>query len=212
MPNWFERTAIPANRARSVRQFENHLPGRFTARRKSPDADRKHPNIFPRTPPKTRQQPPDRLALRFPPRSETLSKNSVAWVLAFKSPTRGTRSITRLGPQTIYIGFRSTASSLHVGGLIRLMMLRRFSNEPACRIAWCRGATGRMIVTVARVRKRTIWLYADQLKTNVDWLRPQKRRFPRLRRRKRVHQAATGSVCLNNFRLMQGYSYLEFLR
>ncbi len=46
------------------------------------------------------------------------------------------------GRQTIYIGFDPTATSLHVGGLMQLMMLRRFQRAGHRPIALVGGATG----------------------------------------------------------------------
>ena len=54
----------------------------------------------------------------------------------------GLAKLLASGPQTVYIGFDPTASSLHVGSLMQLMMLRRFQKAGHNPIALVGGATG----------------------------------------------------------------------
>ena len=108
------------------------------------------------------------------------------------------------GRQTIYIGFDPTASSLHVGGLMQLMMLRRFQRAGHRPIALVGGATGMIGDPSGKSEERNL-LSADDLRRNVAGVASQMRRFLDF-------DGAKSALLLNNFEWMQGYSYLEFLR
>lgn len=108
------------------------------------------------------------------------------------------------GPQMVYIGFDPTASSLHVGSMMQLMMLRRFQRAGHRPIALVGGATGMIGDPSGKSEERNL-LTAEQLQENVDGVAAQMRRFLDF-------DGETGATLLNNFQWMQGYSYLEFLR
>ena len=108
------------------------------------------------------------------------------------------------GPQTVYIGFDPTASSLHVGSLMQLMMLRRFQRAGHRPIALVGGATGMIGDPSGKSEERNL-LSTAQLAENVAGMSAQMRRFLDF-------DGAAGAQLLNNFDWMQGYSYLEFLR
>ena len=108
------------------------------------------------------------------------------------------------GQQTIYIGFDPTASSLHVGGLMQLMMLRRFQKAGHRPIALVGGATGMIGDPSGKSEERNL-LSADDLQRNVDGVAEQMRRFLDF-------DTKDSALLLNNFDWMRGYSYLEFLR
>lgn len=108
------------------------------------------------------------------------------------------------GPQTIYIGFDPTASSLHVGGLMQLMMLRRFQKAGHRPIALVGGATGMIGDPSGKSEERNL-LSPEDLRRNVEGVAAQMRRF--------LDFDSEGSaLLLDNLGWMQGYSYLEFLR
>jgi len=108
------------------------------------------------------------------------------------------------GRQTIYIGFDPTATSLHVGGLMQLMMLRRFQRAGHRPIALVGGATGMIGDPSGKSEERNL-LSAEDLQRNVDGVASQMRRFLDF-------DGSDGALLLNNFEWMKSYSYLEFLR
>ncbi len=116
----------------------------------------------------------------------------------------GLAKLLASGPQTVYIGFDPTASSLHVGSMMQLMMLRRFQRAGHRPIALVGGATGMIGDPSGKSEERNL-LTAEQLQENVEGVAAQMRRFLDF-------DAENGAVLLNNFDWMQGYSYLEFLR
>jgi tyrosyl-tRNA synthetase len=116
----------------------------------------------------------------------------------------GLAKLLSSGPQTIYIGFDPTASSLHVGGLMQLMMLRRFQKAGHRPIALVGGATGMIGDPSGKSEERNL-LSPDDLQRNVEGVAEQMRRFLDF-------DSKDSALLLNNFDWMKGYSYLEFLR
>jgi tyrosyl-tRNA synthetase len=108
------------------------------------------------------------------------------------------------GRQTIYIGFDPTAPSLHVGGLMQLMMLRRFQRAGHRPIALVGGATGMIGDPSGKSEERNL-LSADDLRRNVEGVAAQMRRFLDF-------DGQQGALLLNNYDWMQPFSYLDFLR
>lgn len=116
----------------------------------------------------------------------------------------GLAKLLNSGQQTVYIGFDPTASSLHVGGLMQLMMLRRFQKAGHRPIALVGGATGMIGDPSGKSEERNL-LSADDLQRNVEGVAEQMRRFLDF-------ETKDSALLLNNFDWMKGYSYLEFLR
>lgn len=116
----------------------------------------------------------------------------------------GLAKLLSSGPQAVYVGFDPTASSLHVGSMMQLMMLRRFQRAGHRPIALVGGATGMIGDPSGKSEERNL-LSAQQLQENVDGVAAQMRCFLDF-------DGDTGATLLNNFQWMQGYSYLEFLR
>ena len=116
----------------------------------------------------------------------------------------GLSEILSKEPQTVYIGFDPTASSLHVGSMMQLMMLRRFQQAGHRPIALVGGATGMIGDPSGKSEERNL-LLADQLQANVDGVARQMRQFLDF-------EGEHAAVLLNNFDWMRGYSYLDFLR
>ncbi|MGC6443395.1 MAG: tyrosine--tRNA ligase [Rubripirellula sp.] len=108
------------------------------------------------------------------------------------------------GPQTVYIGFDPTASSLHVGSMMQLMMLRRFQKAGHRPVALVGGATGMIGDPSGKSEERNL-LSPEQLQANVDGVASQMRRFLDF-------EGEGAALLLNNFQWMQNYSYLDFLR
>lgn len=118
--------------------------------------------------------------------------------------TEGLQKLLDSGPQTVYIGFDPTATSLHVGSLMQLMMLRRFQQAGHRPIALVGGATGMIGDPTGKSEERNL-LSADQLAANVAGIEDQMRQFLSF-------DGDNAALLLNNFDWMKGYSYLEFLR
>lgn len=108
------------------------------------------------------------------------------------------------GRQTVYIGFDPTASSLHVGSMMQLMMLRRFQRAGHRPIALVGGATGMIGDPSGKSEERNL-LSAEQLEANVAGVAAQMRRFLDF-------EGPDGALLLNNFEWMSQYTYLTFLR
>src|SRR5690606_19228439 len=117
---------------------------------------------------------------------------------------KGLADLLDSGPQTVYIGFDPTAESLHVGGLMQLMMLRRFQRAGHRPIALVGGATGMIGDPSGKSEERNL-LSSDQLHKNVDGVAAQMRRFLDF-------DGPQAALLLNNFDWMRDFSYLDFLR
>ena len=116
----------------------------------------------------------------------------------------GLQKLLSSGTQSVYIGFDPTASSLHVGSLMQLMMLRRFQRAGHRPIALVGGATGMIGDPSGKSEERNL-LSAEQLQLNIAGVAAQMRQFLSF-------EGDNAAILLNNFDWMQGYSYLEFLR
>ncbi|PNY34118.1 tyrosine--tRNA ligase [Rhodopirellula baltica] len=116
----------------------------------------------------------------------------------------GLAKLLASGPQTVYIGFDPTASSLHVGSLMQLMMLRRFQKAGHRPIALVGGATGMIGDPSGKSEERNL-LDADQLAANIAGIEGQMRKHLSF-------EGDQGALLLNNYDWMKGYGYLEFLR
>jgi len=107
-------------------------------------------------------------------------------------------------PQTVYIGFDPTASSLHVGSMMQLMMLRRFQRAGHRPIALVGGATGMIGDPSGKSEERNL-LTAEQLQANLEGVAAQMKQFLDF-------DGSNAAKLINNFDWMRDYSYLEFLR
>lgn len=116
----------------------------------------------------------------------------------------GLAKLLSSGSQTVYIGFDPTASSLHVGSMMQLMMLRRFQKAGHRPVALVGGATGMIGDPSGKSEERNL-LSSEQLQANVDGVAGQMREFLDF-------DGSQAAVLLNNYDWMQSYSYLDFLR
>ena len=107
-------------------------------------------------------------------------------------------------PRVVYAGFDPTASSLHVGHLMPLLMLRRFQRAGHKPIPLVGGATGMIGDPTGKSAERNL-LTKEQLAENVAAIEQQMRRFLDF-------EGSHGALLLNNFDWMSGFSYLDFLR
>ncbi len=109
------------------------------------------------------------------------------------------------GPITVYVGFDPTASSLHAGNLLPLLMLRRFQDAGHRPIALAGGATGMVGDPSGRSDERSL-LDDATLAANLAGVVPQLRQFLDFDR------ADNPAKLLDNRAWTVGVSYLEFLR
>lgn len=107
-------------------------------------------------------------------------------------------------PQTVYVGFDPTATSLHVGSLLPLMMLRRFQSFGHQPIALVGGATGMIGDPSGKSEERNL-LTKETLDENVSGLRKQMERFLNF-------EGDCAARIVNNLDWTGPWSYLEFLR
>ena len=109
------------------------------------------------------------------------------------------------GGRTLYAGFDPTATSLHVGSLLPVMMLRRFQRAGHRPLALIGGATGMIGDPSGKSNERNL-LSADRVHHNVEQIGQQLRIFLDF------DCGTTSAKCVNNFDWFEPISYLEFLR
>jgi tyrosyl-tRNA synthetase len=107
------------------------------------------------------------------------------------------------GPITLYYGCDPTASSLHVGNLIGLLVLRRFQDAGHRPIALAGGATGMVGDPTGRSQERNL-LTDDELSANVAAIKLEMSRI--------VDLDADGALLVDNREWTKDVTLLEFLR
>ncbi|MEM0926588.1 MAG: tyrosine--tRNA ligase, partial [Planctomycetota bacterium] len=138
--------------------------------------------------------------------SETNLLDELQWrgLIHQSTDEAGLRELLDSGMQTVYIGFDPTASSLHAGSLMQLMMLRRYQQAGHRPIALVGGATGMIGDPSGKSAERNL-LSAEQLQENLAGIEAQMRRYLSF-------EGPNAALLLNNFDWMRDYGYLEFLR
>lgn len=106
-------------------------------------------------------------------------------------------------PMTLYCGFDPTASSLHVGHLQQILLLKRYQNAGHQPIALIGGATG-MIGDPRPTTERSLQTL-DQIDENVVALKKQLSLFLDFKNE-------NGAILLNNFDWLSQINILDFLR
>ena len=107
-------------------------------------------------------------------------------------------------PQAIYAGFDPTGTSLHVGHMLPLMMLRRFQRFGHRPIALVGGATGMIGDPSGKSEERNL-LSKEALDENVRGLAAQMQRYLDF-------TGSAAAMVVNNLDWIGNFSYLEFLR
>ena len=106
---------------------------------------------------------------------------------------------------TAYIGFDPTASSLHVGNLLQIMMLARLQRFGHLPIAIVGGGTGMIGDPSGKAQERVL-LSADQIEANLAGIRTELSRFLDF-------EAQTNPACIvNNAAWLGSIHLLTFLR
>ena len=109
------------------------------------------------------------------------------------------------GPITLYAGFDPTASSLHVGNMVPLLLLRRFQDHGHRSIVLAGGATGMIGDPGGRAEERSL-LDADQVRANVESVKGQLQQFLDF------DQVDPPAVLADNRDWTEGVGVLDFLR
>ena len=106
---------------------------------------------------------------------------------------------------TAYIGFDATASSLHVGSLVQIMMLRRLQQAGHRPIVLMGGGTTKVGDPSGKDESRRL-LTHDDIAGNIASIRRVFERFLNF------GDGATDAVLLDNAEWLDGLDYLPFLR
>ena len=109
------------------------------------------------------------------------------------------------GPITLYAGFDPTASSLHVGNMVPLLLLRRFQDHGHRSIVLAGGATGMIGDPGGRAEERSL-LDADQVRANVEAVKGQLQQFLDF------DHVDPPAVLVDNRDWTDGVGVLDFLR
>lgn len=104
-----------------------------------------------------------------------------------------------------YIGFDPTATSLHVGNLVQIMLLRLLQRTGHKPLVLVGGATARAGDPSGRDEVRTL-LSIDQIEDNINGV------LRNLKKYIRFDESPTGAVLVNNEDWLLDLNYLEFLR
>ncbi len=109
------------------------------------------------------------------------------------------------GVVTAYIGFDATASSLHVGHLIQIMMLRRLQQAGHKPIVLMGGGTTKVGDPTDKDQSRPL-LTDAQINANLDGIRSTFAKFLTF------GDGPTDAVMVNNDDWLSKYGYVQFLR
>lgn len=118
----------------------------------------------------------------------------------------GLRERLDAGPITGYIGFDPTADSLHVGHMLQLCMLRRLQLAGHVPIAVAGGGTGLIGDPGGKSEERPL-LEEEQLRANLDAIRPQLERFLDF-----SGSVSNAAVLVDNATWLRELRLLDFLR
>jgi tyrosyl-tRNA synthetase len=109
------------------------------------------------------------------------------------------------GPITLYAGFDPTASSLQVGNLVPLLLLRRFQDHGHRPVVLAGGATGMIGDPGGRSEERTL-LDPEEVRANVEAVTGQLRRFLDF------DAGDRSALLVDNRDWTEGIGVLDFLR
>lgn len=143
--------------------------------------------------------------MTYHPKSEFMRVMIERGFLADCTDYQGLDEAISAGVVPGYIGFDATASSLHVGSLIQIMMLRwlqKTGNKP---IVLMGGGTTKVGDPSFRADERPL-LTPDQIDANIDGIRKVFTSYVTF------GDGDTDAIILNNAEWLDSLNYLEFLR
>jgi tyrosyl-tRNA synthetase len=144
-------------------------------------------------------------AMTYHPKSEFMQVMMERGFLADCTDYQGLDDALSKGGVPGYIGFDATASSLHVGSLIQIMMLRwlqKTGNKP---IVLMGGGTTKVGDPSFRADERPL-LTTEQIDQNIDGIRQVFTSYVSF------GDGPNDAIILNNAEWLDGLNYLEFLR
>lgn len=107
-------------------------------------------------------------------------------------------------PQTIYCGFDPSASSMHIGNFVMILLLMRLQRAGHRVIAVVGGGTGMIGDPSGKSKERNL-LDIEQLEINTEAIRAQLSRFINL-------EDESKGVLLNNYHWLKDINLLDYLR
>ncbi len=138
--------------------------------------------------------------------SPALLSNELAWRgLVYQTSDDDVFKNLDAGEVTAYIGFDPTASSLHVGNLVQLIMLRRLQLAGNTPIVLAGGATG-MIGDPSGKSSERVLLSTDQIRENVTTIKGQLEEFLDF------SPSSSRAILVNNYDWLSKTNILDFLR
>jgi len=143
--------------------------------------------------------------MTYQPKSEFLQIMQARGYLADCTDLERLDAALRAGPVTAYIGYDATATSLHVGHLLNIMMLRWLQKCGHKPITLMGGGTTKVGDPSFRADERPL-LTGDQIAANITAMR-------RVFARYLVYGEGAGdALMLDNADWLDGLNYLDFLR
>ncbi len=143
--------------------------------------------------------------MAYHPKSEFLNVMVARGFMADCTDLQGLDEALVAGVVPAYIGFDATATSLHVGSLIQIMMLRWLQKTGHKPIVLMGGGTTKVGDPSFRADERPL-LTAEQIDSNIDGIKQVFSHYVSF------GDAASDAVMVNNAEWLDGLNYLEFLR
>ena len=131
--------------------------------------------------------------------------SELEWRELVYDKTEGLGDALAAGPITGYIGFDPTASSLHVGSLLPILLLARLQRAGHTPIALVGGGTGLIGDPSGKTQERVL-LTPEQVDQNVEGIRTQLERFVDFNARRNPARL------INNGDWLRPYALIPFLR
>jgi tyrosyl-tRNA synthetase len=136
-------------------------------------------------------------------KSEFLNALSSRGFIHQISDAAGLDARAAAGPITAYVGYDATASSLHIGNLLTIMMLRWFQKTGHRPIALMGGGTSKIGDPSGKDTARGALLTNEQIETNIASIRRVFSRFL---------DFSGGAIMDNNATWLDDLPYIPFLR
>ena len=143
--------------------------------------------------------------MTYTPRSEFLHVMQSRGFLADCTDMEGLDERLRNGPTPGYIGFDATATSLHVGSLIQIMMLRWLQKTGHQPLVLMGGGTSKVGDPSFRAEERSM-LSDEQIAQNINGIQQVFEKYVTF------GEGASDALMLNNAEWLDDLNYLTFLR